>query len=176
MATRGCLLITNGDIKYPNAKRSETLLKRIMESDDHQVIFNMWDSGDLLFNYLKDIVETKSFKYYWQYGDVNSISTNLLVQLINEYNRKPNKYDNIGLNHYRVHFSDDYYVDSEYMYWFDWHNKELKQYKCHWTFEPDWDIKSLELMDTVKLDIENIPLYNFDKTGYNFNSYYYAEI
>lgn len=182
MATRGTILVTDTKIDYAHAKNSKTLLNKIASSKRCQFIFNMHNSGDMLLNHLQEIANDKAFKYYWQYGNTEVIATNILVQLISRYNKKIDKWNNIGkYNHHGVQLTDDYFVDSEYIYWFDWYNKELKQYETHWSFGDEynrvWTIDKLTLLKTIPLEIEKICNidFNYDK-HFSFNSYYYINI
>ena len=183
MATRVTIIVTDSKIDYANAKNSKTLLGRITNSSNRvRYIFNMYDSGDLLFEHLKEITSDKAFKYYWQYGNTEVIATNVLIQLIGQYNKKIDKWNNIGkYNHHGVHMADNYYVDSEYIYWFDWYNKELKQYETHWDFGDEinryWEIDKLTLLETIPLEVEKICDIDFDyDRHFGFNSYYYADV
>lgn len=164
MATRGMIVFTNEDFgRYANAKNTTKLLKCISESDSSKWIFNMFDSDKLLDKLMK-LIEKDSFKYYWQYGDtvdIMNISFVLLTNLLSEDNEK-NGF-NLDLYLHRNFITDNYYVDSEYIYWFDWFNKELKKYECSWTdLESinDWDIESLKLVECVDIPVEKIDLLN----------------
>lgn len=163
MATRGTILITNKEFRYSEAKTSKTLLKTISDDEDTKFIYNHYDSNTLIDD-LKEIIGTNAFKHYSYYNDLFQIQTQLTVALITKFNNETeSKYNNLGnLNHYGVHITDNYYIDSEYIYWFDMANKELKMYETVWTFEPSWDIECLKLKQVVDLPREYVYSLRFD--------------
>ena len=167
MATRGTILITNKPFRFAEAKKTKTLLKSIADDNETKFIYNHYDSGDTLTETLKEIISTKSFKHYWQFSDLETIQTNILVWLINKYNEEKSKYDNLEINHDGVHITDNYYVDSEYIYWFDVYNRKLRKYETHWNImngasAMEWDIDCLKLMETIDIPVEKVSCYNFD--------------
>lgn len=171
MATRSTIIISNTDIpkNIREAKKTKTLLKCLGKKSEYEVgyIFKMYDSYD--FDFIKDIANNQNFQYYWQYGDIQSLISIFMVLLTLKSNEKMTKEVkdemNIDMYLHRNHISNGYYVDSEYIFWFDNRNKKLNIYKTVWTdIDKDyWDIESLILLESIDLPLKNIELY---KWGY----------
>lgn len=167
MATRSTIIISNCNVNknIANAKKTTKLLKCLGEKDDVGYIFKMYNSGN--FEEIKEIVNDINFKYYWQYGNVQDLTSIFFVLLTHNQNAKPIDGYNKELTHYlhRCFITDNYFIDSEYIFWIDWYGKKLRIYETRWTDVlggEDWDIKSLKLLECVDIPTEQIELYVFE--------------
>lgn len=150
MATRGTILITRKKVQYADAKESKTLLGRITASKDVTFVYNHYDSYNL-GEIFKKLAKNLIFQAYIQ-TDTKMIQKALAAHLVVYYNHI---YPNLPKSNHGVDVQDCYNVDSEYMIWIDLHNNVIRYYETTWTFDPEWEIEKLKLIETIP--IKNMP-------------------
>lgn len=150
MATRGTILITREKVQYANAKESKTLLNRIVNSKDVAFVYNHYDSYNL-GKIFKNLAKNLIFQAYIQTG-TKIIQKALAAHLVVYYNYI---YPHLPKSSHGVYVQDYYNIDSEYMIWIDLHNNVIRFYETKWTFDPEWDIEKLKLIETIP--IKNMP-------------------